>query len=123
MSSELERVIGVLACPLPLFNENLASALKIPEALRPIVADCRRIVIFSENHASRTGLTRTPCRCDAREIQSLLKLSEVRCAKLEYELQDLLRRVYGPKNESLNPDQRALCQNNVAWWRDARDMA
>jgi hypothetical protein len=45
MSSELERVIGVLACPLPLFNENLASALKIPEALRPIVADCRRIVM------------------------------------------------------------------------------
>jgi transposase len=43
-----------------------------------------------------------------RELESLLKLSEARCAKLEYKLQDLLRRIYGPKNEKLNPDQRAL---------------
>ena len=43
-----------------------------------------------------------------RELESLLKLSEARCAKLQYKLQDLLRRIYGPKNEKLNPDQRAL---------------
>jgi transposase len=49
-----------------------------------------------------------PLQVRVRELESLLKLSEARCAKLEYKLQDLLRRVYGPKNESLNPDQRAL---------------
>ncbi len=43
-----------------------------------------------------------------RELESLLKLSEARCTKLEYKLQDLLRRVFGPKNEKLNPAQRAL---------------
>jgi hypothetical protein len=45
MSSELERVIGIEACPLPLFNESLVSTLEIPESLRPIVGDCRRIVM------------------------------------------------------------------------------
>lgn len=43
-----------------------------------------------------------------RELESLPKLSDACCAKLQYKLQDLLRRVYGPKNERLNPDQRAL---------------
>jgi transposase len=43
-----------------------------------------------------------------RELESLLKNSEARCAKLEYKLRDLLRRVFGPKNEALNPAQRAL---------------
>jgi hypothetical protein len=28
-----------------------------------------------------------------RELESLLKLSEARCAKLQYKLQDLLRRI------------------------------
>src|SRR5207253_4950464 len=40
--------------------------------------------------------------------ESLLKISEARCAKLEYKLQDLLRRIFDPKNEKLNPAQRAL---------------
>jgi len=43
-----------------------------------------------------------------RELESLLKLSEARCAKLEYKLQDLLRRIFDPKNEKLNPVQLAL---------------
>jgi hypothetical protein len=43
-----------------------------------------------------------------RELESLLKISEARCAKLEYKLQDLLRRIFDPKNEKLNPAQRAL---------------
>jgi transposase len=43
-----------------------------------------------------------------RELESLLKISEARCAKLEYKLQDLLRRIFNPKNEKLNPAQRAL---------------
>jgi transposase len=47
-------------------------------------------------------------RCRVRELQSLLRLSEARCAKLEYKLQDLLRRVFGAKNEKLNPAQRVL---------------
>ena len=49
-----------------------------------------------------------PLQVRVRKLESLLKLSEARCAKLEYKLQDLLRRVYGPKSEKLNPDQRAL---------------
>ena len=59
--------------------------------------------------------TSTPDERDAhgllarvRELESLLKISEARCAKLQYQLQDLLRRVFGPKNEALNPAQRAL---------------
>src|SRR5579862_5963783 len=43
-----------------------------------------------------------------RELESLLKISEARCAKLEYKLQDLLRRIFDPKNEKLDPAQRAL---------------
>src|SRR5262249_11214156 len=43
-----------------------------------------------------------------RQLESLLTISEARCAKLEYRLQDLLRRVFGPKSEKLNPAQRAL---------------
>ena len=31
-----------------------------------------------------------------RELESLLKNSEARCAKLQYKLEDLLRRMYGP---------------------------
>ncbi len=43
-----------------------------------------------------------------RELESLLKISEARCAKLEYKLDDILRRVFGPKSEKLNPAQRLL---------------
>ena len=43
-----------------------------------------------------------------RQLESLLKLSELRYAKLDYKYQDLLRRIYGPKNESLNEAQRQL---------------
>lgn len=47
-------------------------------------------------------------RVRVRELESRLKISEARCAKLEYKLQDLLRRIFEPKNEKLNPAQRAL---------------
>jgi hypothetical protein len=43
-----------------------------------------------------------------RELQSRLVISEARCATLEYKLQDVLRRVYGPKSEHLDPAQRVL---------------
>ena len=43
-----------------------------------------------------------------RELESLLKNSEARCAKLQYKLEDLLRRMWGPKSEKLNPAQRLL---------------
>lgn len=42
------------------------------------------------------------------QLESLLKLSELRYEKLDYKYQDLLRRIYGPKNESLNEAQRQL---------------
>jgi hypothetical protein len=38
-----------------------------------------------------------------RQLESLLRNSEARCAKLEYKLQDLQRRIFGPKSEKLNP--------------------
>ena len=43
-----------------------------------------------------------------RELESRLKISEARCGNLEYKLQDLLRRIYSPKSEKLNPAQWAL---------------
>ena len=43
-----------------------------------------------------------------RELESLLKNTEARCAKLQYKLDDLLRRMFSPKSEKLNPAQRAL---------------
>jgi transposase len=43
-----------------------------------------------------------------RELESRLKISEARGDKLEYKLQDLLRRIHSPKSEKLNPDQWAL---------------
>lgn len=42
------------------------------------------------------------------ELESRLKISESRCVQLEYKLQDLLRRIYSPKSEKLNPAQWAL---------------
>ena len=47
------------------------------------------------------------------ELESRLKLSEARCGKLEYKLQDLLRRIYSPKSEKLNPAQW-LCLRSPA---------
>ena len=46
-----------------------------------------------------------------RELESRLKISEARCGKLEYKLQDLLRRIYSPKSEKLNAAQWALFEN------------
>jgi transposase len=43
-----------------------------------------------------------------RELESRLKISEARGDKLEYRLQDLLRRIHSPKSEKLNPNQWAL---------------
>jgi hypothetical protein len=43
-----------------------------------------------------------------RELQSELKISTLRCARLEYKMRDLIRRMYGPKSEKLNPAQRLL---------------
>jgi transposase len=46
-----------------------------------------------------------------RELESRLKISEARCGKLEYKLQDLLRRIHSPKSEKLDPAQWALFEN------------
>jgi hypothetical protein len=43
-----------------------------------------------------------------RELQSELKISILRCSRLEYKMRDLIRRMYGPKSEKLNPAQRLL---------------
>lgn len=58
--------------------------------------------------AATTPIDSEALQARVRELTSLLKISEARCAKLEYKLQDLLRRVFGPKNEKLNPAQRVL---------------
>jgi transposase len=42
------------------------------------------------------------------QLESQLKLSEARCARAEYKLQDLLRRIYGTKSEKISPAQWAL---------------
>ena len=43
-----------------------------------------------------------------RELESFLKHSEARCAKLQYKLDDLLRWMFNPKSEKLNPASRLL---------------
>jgi transposase len=43
-----------------------------------------------------------------KELESLLQISELRCAKLDYRLRDLLDRLYAPKGDSLNPAQKLL---------------
>lgn len=43
-----------------------------------------------------------------RELQSQLKISNLRGDRLEYKLRDLIRRMYGAKTEKLNPAQRLL---------------
>lgn len=45
MSTELERVVGLEASPLPHFNEDLASTLVIPSVLKPVIDDCRRKIL------------------------------------------------------------------------------
>ncbi len=58
--------------------------------------------------ATSQDLGRDALLTRVRELESLLKNSEARCAKLQYKLDDLLRRLYGPKSEKLNPAQRLL---------------
>jgi transposase len=43
-----------------------------------------------------------------RELRSELKISNLRCARLEYKMRDLIRRIYDAKSEKLNPAQRLL---------------
>jgi len=43
-----------------------------------------------------------------RALRSALRVSTVHGERLEYKLRDLLRRMYGPKSEKLNPAQRLL---------------
>ena len=43
-----------------------------------------------------------------RELETLLKFSELRYAKLDYKLRSLLGRVYGAKTDSLSPAQKLL---------------
>jgi hypothetical protein len=43
-----------------------------------------------------------------RELRSMLRVSEARCEKLDYKLRDLIRRMFGAKNEKLNDAQRLL---------------
>ena len=58
--------------------------------------------------ASPEDLDRDALLARVRELESLLKNTEARCAKLQYKLDDLLRRMFSPKSEKLNPAQRAL---------------
>jgi hypothetical protein len=58
--------------------------------------------------ATLQDLDRDALFARVRELESLLKNSEARCAKLQYKLDDLLRRMWGPKSEKLNPAQRLL---------------
>jgi len=43
-----------------------------------------------------------------RGLRSELKISNLRCARLEYKMRDLIRRIYDAKSEKLNPAQRLL---------------
>lgn len=43
-----------------------------------------------------------------RALQSQLRISNLRNARLEYKMRDLLRRIYDTKSEKLNPAQRLL---------------
>jgi hypothetical protein len=49
MAFELERVIGIGKCPIPTFDTAYVPMLQIPEPLKPIVADCRRIVLAQDS--------------------------------------------------------------------------
>jgi transposase len=50
----------------------------------------------------------TALQAMVRALQSELKISNLRNARLEYKMRDLLRRIYDPKSEKLNPAQRLL---------------
>lgn len=67
-------------------------------------------MISQKDNTTAAALLDDPLVLKARicELESLLKLSELRCAKLDYKVQDLIRRLYGAKNEKLNPAQRLL---------------
>src|SRR3954471_15147411 len=43
-----------------------------------------------------------------RELETLLKFSELRYAKLDYKFRSLLDRVYGTKTDALSPAQKLL---------------
>ena len=58
--------------------------------------------------ATLQDLDRDALLSRVRELESLLKNSEARCAKLQYKLDDLLRRMFSPKSEKFNPAQRLL---------------
>jgi transposase len=47
-------------------------------------------------------------RARVKQLESLLQNSELRYAKLDYRLRDLLDRLYGPKGDTLNPAQKLL---------------
>ena len=57
--------------------------------------------------ATPQDLDREALLSRVRELEPL-KNSEARCAKLQYKLDDLLRRMFNPKSEKLNPAQRLL---------------
>jgi transposase len=46
-------------------------------------------------------------------LESALKFSELRCAKLQYTIDDLLRRLYGPKTDKIDPGQLALLTSEM----------
>src|ERR1700676_1910914 len=50
----------------------------------------------------------TALQAMVRALQSELKISNLRCARLEYKMRDLIRRIYDAKSEKLNPAQRLL---------------
>jgi transposase len=50
----------------------------------------------------------TALQAMVRALQSELKISNLRNARLEYKMRDLLRRIYDTKSEKLNPAQRLL---------------
>jgi len=43
-----------------------------------------------------------------RELEGLLKFSELRYAKLDYKFRSLLERIYGAKTDALSPAQKLL---------------
>jgi len=45
--------------------------------------------------------------------ESALKFSELRCAKLQFAIDDLLRRLYGPKTDKIDPGQLALLTSEM----------
>lgn len=46
-------------------------------------------------------------------LESALKFSELRCAKLQFTIDDLLRRLYGPKTDKIDPGQLTLLTGEI----------